>query len=233
VRVGGWGGCSMSARDRILANVRASLQRGVPDETARANYEARFATHTRNTVPARTKEPHAALIERFIAEAQAVGATVARLAGTDDIAAEVASYLRDKNLPARIRVAPALHDVAWGEPAQVEVGYGKAEPSDAATLTRAVAGVAETGTLLLASGPATPTTLNFLPDANLVLLTEADIVGAYEDAWDRLRAPNFLTGGDTPRTVNFITGPSRTADIAQELILGAHGPIHLHILLVR
>jgi L-lactate dehydrogenase complex protein LldG len=35
-----------------------------------------------------------------------------------------------------------------------------------------------------------------------------------------------------PRTVNFITGPSRSADIGQKLQLGAHGPRRLHIILV-
>jgi L-lactate dehydrogenase complex protein LldG len=42
-------------------------------------------------------------------------------------------------------------------------------------------------------------------------------------------------GGATlmPRTVNWITGPSRTADIEQTLLLGAHGPQRLHILIVN
>lgn len=216
----------MSGRDRIFGNIRSALGRGEPDEATRADYEARFHTHKRNTIPSRAKQPQSVLIERFVTEAQAVGATVVRLDRLDDVAAEVATYLRGKNLPARIRVAPALQNVAFGD--NLEVGYGKAEPDDTATLTKALAGVAETGTLLLTSGPQTPTTLNFLPDANLVVVHEDDIVGAYEDAWDRMRAK-----GDTPRAMNFITGPSRTADIAQELILGAHGPIDLHILLVR
>jgi L-lactate dehydrogenase complex protein LldG len=217
----------MSARDRILGNVRNSLHRTAPDAAARAAYDARFDRPARNTVPARAKLPHAELVARFITEAKAVGASVTQLADADAIAGEVASYLREKNLPARIRVAPSLSGLVWGEPGLLEVEHGKAEPSDTATLTRALAGVAETGTLVLTSGPATPTTLNFLPDANLVVLTEADIVGAYEDAWDRVRAL-----GDTPRAVNFVTGPSRTADIAQELILGAHGPIDLHVIVL-
>lgn len=218
----------MSGRDRIFGNIRSALGRGEPDEATRADYEARFHTPRRNTIPARAKQPQNVLVERFVTEAQAVGATVARLDRLDDVAAEVAAYLRGKNLPARIRIAPALQDLAWSESANLEIGYGRAEPDDKATLTKALAGVAETGTLLLTSGPQTPTTLNFLPDANLVVVHEEDIVGAYEDAWDRMRAK-----GDTPRAMNFITGPSRTADIAQELILGAHGPIDLHILLVR
>ncbi|MDB5367953.1 MAG: hypothetical protein JWM77_3880 [Rhodospirillales bacterium] len=217
----------MNARDRILGNVRSSLKRGEPDAAARAAYDARFDTHKRNTVPAHAKLPHADLVARFIVEAKAVGASVTQLADAGAIADEVAAYLREKNLPARIRVAPSLSGLHWGDPALLDVEHGKAEPSDTATLTRALAGVAETGTLVLTSGPATPTTLNFLPDANLVVLTEDEIVGAYEDAWDRVRGL-----GATPRAVNFVTGPSRTADIAQELILGAHGPIDLHIILL-
>ena len=96
------------------------------------------------------------------------------------------------------------------------------------SLTHAFAGIAETGTLMLRSGADAPTTLNFLPDTNIVLIEAGRIVGAYEEAWAMLRA----AGGAMPRTVNFITGPSRSADIEQTLQLGAHGPRRLHILLL-
>ncbi len=97
-------------------------------------------------------------------------------------------------------------------------------------LSRAFAGVAETGTLVLLSGPENPTTLNFLPDTHIVVIQAADIAGDYESVWRQLRA--LYGPGILPRTVNFITGPSRSADIEQTLILGAHGPRALHILVV-
>ncbi|MGH7055097.1 MAG: LutC/YkgG family protein, partial [Stellaceae bacterium] len=119
--------------------------------------------------------------------------------------------------------------IPWESRPLLHIRRGRAEASDPASLTPAFAAIAETGTLMLISGAETPTTLNFLPDTHIVILHERQIVAAYEDAWDRLRA---RAGARLPRTVNFITGPSRTADIEQHLELGAHGPRRLHIVMV-
>jgi len=81
---------------------------------------------------------------------------------------------------------------------------------------------------MLLSGAQTPTTLNFLPDAHIVVLPAERIVGPYEEAWQRLRKQQVAM----PRTVNLITGPSRSADIEQTLQLGAHGPMQLHIIVL-
>ena len=81
---------------------------------------------------------------------------------------------------------------------------------------------------MMKAGPEHPTTLNFLPDTHVVVLLASQIVGSYEDAWDRLRDVDSM-----PRTVNFITGPSRTGDIEQTIFLGAHGPRRMHIVLVE
>src|SRR5205085_6001380 len=104
---------------------------------------------------------------------------------------------------------------------------GKASPGDQVSMTPAFAAIAETGTLMLTSGAETPSTLNFLPDTHVVVLEAGQVVPTYEEGWTRLRAR-----GDMPRTVNFITGPSRTGDIEQRIQLGAHGPRRLHVVLV-
>ena len=64
-----------------------------------------------------------------------------------------------------------------------------------------------------------------------MVLQESDVVAGYEEVWTKLRA-QFGKGG-MPRTVNTITGPSRTGDIEQAIELGAHGPRRMHILVVR
>ncbi len=84
--------------------------------------------------------------------------------------------------------------------------------------------------LVLTSGPDNPTTLNFLPDVHVVVVDAADVASDFETAMARLRERYGV--GDLPRTVNLITGPSRSADIEQTLMLGAHGPRKLHVIVV-
>ena len=79
------------------------------------------------------------------------------------------------------------------------------------------------------SGPDNPTTLNFLPEHHVVVVSAKDIAGNYETVWDALRKK---FGAELPRTVNWITGPSRSADIEQVHLHGAHGPKGLHVLVV-
>ena len=97
-------------------------------------------------------------------------------------------------------------------------------------LSRAVAAAAETGTLVLVSGADNPTTLAFLPETHFILIRAGDVVGSYEEAFDRLRA--IYGEGALPRTVNLISGPSRTADIEQTIVRGAHGPKRLHVVIL-
>ena len=85
------------------------------------------------------------------------------------------------------------------------------------------------GTLVLASAAERPTLLAYLPETSVVVLAADWIEASYEEAWESIRA---MPGG-VPRSVNFITGPSRTADIAQKLELGAHGPRRLLVLIVE
>ena len=158
---------------------------------------------------------------------------MARLASAVDIPDEVARYLAAENLPAELMMAPdprPRRNCHGRRRPLLRIRRGRAEADDAVSLTPCFAAVAETGTLMLVSGQTTPTTLNFLPDTHIVVAYADQVVATYEDGWDRLRAA--MPDGRLPRTVNFITGPSRTGDIEQRIVLGAHGPRRLHILVV-
>ena len=217
-------------RDQILGGIRAGLGRGKLDSTAREALEAKLKTHRRNIVPARAAAlDHAGQVALFVAMAEEVDATVARVASAAEVPSAVTDYLARQNLPARLVMTPdpKLDDIPWHARPLLDIRKGRAEDGDAAGVTASFAAVAETGTLMLLSGPESPTRNNFLPDTHVVVLRASQVVASYEDGWDRLRAQ-----GPMPRTVNFITGPSRTGDIEQRIVLGAHGPRRLHIVLV-
>jgi L-lactate dehydrogenase complex protein LldG len=220
----------MSARDDILGGIRRSLGRAALAGEAAGELKARVAAHRRNLIPARaTSLDPPGRVDLFVTMAEAVQTTVTRVASAHEVPGEVARYLAAENLPAEIKMAPdtSMDDLPWSERPLLQVRRGKAEPGDAVSLTPCLAAVAETGTLMLISGEATPTTLNFLPDTHIVVLRAGQVVAGYEDGWDLLRAREGL-----PRTVNFITGPSRTGDIEQRIELGAHGPRRLHVILI-
>jgi L-lactate dehydrogenase complex protein LldG len=226
----------MSGRDDILGGIRKALKRGPLDAAATATLDARLAAPPRNLIPARaTALDHAGQVDLFVAMAEEVQTTVERVAGLADVPQAVAAYLASENLPADLVASPdpALDAIPWAERPLLRLRRGKAEGSDKVSVTPAFAAVAETGTLMLVSGPQNPTTLNFLPDNHIVVLRADQVVASYEDGWDLLRQRQAAAGDPAlPRTVNFITGPSRTGDIEQRMQLGAHGPRRLHIVLV-
>jgi len=225
----------MGARDDILAGIRRGLGRGALAGEAAAEISARVAEHRRNLTPARaTSLDSAGQADLFVAMAEAVQTTVSRVAEDGDIPGEVARYLTAENLPAEFRMAPDpnLDTIPWSARPLLNIRHGKAEPSDAVSLTPCLAAIAETGTLMLVSGEATPTTLNFLPDTHIVVLRASQVVAGYEDGWDLLRRRPGNGPQRLPRVVNFITGPSRTGDIEQKIELGAHGPRRLHVILI-
>ena len=219
-------------RERILGAIRTSLGRDALSPQQRGALERRLRNPKPNVVPMRGQIDGAGRIGLFIAEAERVNATTRRLADWAGIPHAISSYLKASDLPPRIKVAPdpLLERVPWSREPSLHVARGRGEDGDQISVTGAFAGIAETGTLMLLSGPMSPTTLNFLPDVHIVAMPTNRVVGTYEDAWARMR--KTFGGGAMPRVVNWITGPSRTADIEQTLLLGAHGPRHLHILLI-
>lgn len=221
----------MSSREIILGKIRTSLGRDGMDPALRADLEARVASSTPNLIPDRADKDAPARVNLFKAEAERVDASVVRAARMADVPGAVARYLADANLPTTLKAQPTelLKSIPWSDQSTLSVDYGTASDDDAVGVSEAFSGIAETGTLMLPSGPDRPVALNYLPDTHVVVLPASRIERAYEDAFSRLRAG----GGDTmPRVLGWVTGPSRTADIEQTLYLGAHGPRRLLIVIV-
>lgn len=220
------------ARSTVLDRIRAALGVASLDHARRTAVTRRLERHPRGTIPARATRGGGERVALLTDMLTKQGADVSRVATPKEAVGAIASYLGTCNLPPRLRMGadPVLAALPWREAWDIERLFGQADPSDRATLSRAAVAAAETGTLFLASGPDNPTTLNFLPEAHTVLIAAADIVGSYEEAWDRLRA--IHGEGTLPRTVNLISGPSRTADIEQTIVRGVHGPSRLHVLIL-
>lgn len=222
----------MSSRDAILGRIRRSLGASGTDATRLATVRHRLAETPVNIIPARGQLPDAERVELFVRKANEVFASVARLEKRDEIPRAVAEYLRSRNLPQAIRRGEdaRLAGLPWEREAQLAVTVGPSDGKDLAGVSHADAGVAETGTVVLTSGADNPTTLNFLPDHHIVVVDASTVAGDYETVWADLR--RRFGAGLMPRTVNLVTGPSRSADIEETLLLGAHGPRSLHILVV-
>jgi L-lactate dehydrogenase complex protein LldG len=220
-----------SGREQILGSIRQSLKRGALDETKGAELTARLDAHARNLIPERADslDPRGR-IELFVRMAEEVQTSVVRVKSAAEVPGAVAEYLAEKNLPAKFVMTPdpRLDGIPWADRPLLEIRRGRAEDGDLTGLTACFAAIAETGTLMLTSGPESPTRNNFLPDHHLVVLRADQVVATYEDGFDRMRE----AGAAPPRTINFVTGPSRTGDIEQKIELGAHGPRRLHIVLI-
>jgi len=222
---------SEDARSMVLTRIRGALGITKLDRARRAAVIRRLERHPRSTIPAQALLSPADCVSQLAEMLTKQAAEVARVATPEDAVHAIASYLSSNNLPPRLRIGADLSLAAlpWKAAWDISRVYGRAEPSDKACLSRAIVAAAETGTLFLVSGADNPTTLNFLPEFHMVLVKASDIVGSYEEAWDRLRK---IYGERTlPRTVNMISGPSRTADIEQTIVRGAHGPRRLYVLI--
>ena len=222
---------SETPRERILNKIRTSLS-AKPGDGRAALADARIAVRARHLTPARALLAPAALRQQFTDYLTRGHASVIDVAALGGVPLAIAAYLRDHNHPARVRMGddPRLASLPWDTAPGLERLTGRADPADEVSLSYAVAAAAETGTLVLASGPANPVTLNFLPETHLVLLDAATLVGPYEDAFDIVR--KSLNAGVMPRTLNLISGPSRTSDIGGKTVMGAHGPRHLAVFVV-
>ncbi len=223
----------MTARDTLFASIRQSLGVTGNEPARHAAVASRIANHPRGVIPARGQLPPAERVKFFAEMVVAAAGSVATLPSAADVPAAISTFLRSQNLPMQVRRGddPRLAAMPWHDQRTLEVSTGASDGHQLASVSHAFGGVAETGTLVMLSGPDNPTTLNFLPDTHIVVVDAKDIAGDYETVWQRVREKFGVDA--LPRAINMITGPSRSADIGQILILGAHGPRRLHVLVVE
>lgn len=211
----------MSAREEILQRVRAGL--GKADFAARrAQLEGSLAAPQRGPQPVMGAD----LVGRFQEKALSLASSVERVSSAAAAPAAVARFLAAGGLGLRAVLTADLAGLAWSG-SGLEVAVRPAQDADQVGISGCFCAIAETGTLMLLSSPATPATVSLLPETHIALVPESRIVASMEDAFALVRAER----GSVPRAINFISGPSRTGDIEQTIVLGAHGPCRVHLIL--
>lgn len=199
----------MSARADILARLTGTATPAAIAAEAAALLVA----------PERPPVDPAALEDTFLARLAlpSVAATIDRIADIADLPAAIAGYCAEHALPRTLCVPPdpRLSACDW-------TGFTRHEtaaPDEAIALAIARVGVAETGSLVLETGPAAPMLPNFLALHHIVLVPK--VVAHLEDA---------LLDGAYPRAHYWVTGVSGTTDIEGSYVRGAHGPRFLHVI---
>ena len=209
----------MSARENILA--RIGKARG---PAAAVDVDLAIRRHQRGPIPALDKD----IVKLFGERAVKLASDVSRAGTITEVPGMVARYLRERDLPMKGVCWPVMALLDWHN-VDIEIEARAARGDDLVGITGAFLGIAETGTLMLLSGPRTPAATSLLPETHIAVVPQSRIVKAMEEAWALTRQQR----GELPRAVNFVSGPSRTADIEGQLQLGAHGPYRVHVIVVN
>jgi len=220
------------AREEILRRIRNAQKRGAPDAADQATAADYLSRHPAGPQPA----PYGDLVDQFRAMAERMASTVELVGSAGEVPAAIVRYLAGHGIAPNVVAWPALRDLPWAQaPLNVEFRSPRRDESQGADLvgvTGAFCAIAETGTLVLLSGAETPASMHLLPETHIALLPLDGIVATMEDAFERLRREKGGVDRMMPRTINMVSGPSRTGDIEQTIVLGAHGPYRVHIIIM-
>ena len=215
----------MAARENILNRIRAAQGRvGAPTPQERAAVDDYIKAHPQGPRPKSDWEP----VARFRERALGLASTLAEAPALAGVPQAVATYLASNSLPLAGVCWPEFGTLDW-RGAGLAVEARAAAEADLVGITGCFCAIAETGTLMLLSGPDTPPGASLLPETHIAVVNSNRIVRGMEDAWELLRAERATA---LPRAVTFISGPSRPADIEQTVSLGAPGPYRVHIILI-
>ena len=215
----------MSARENILARIRSkSGKPGITSAGEIAAVRSHIAQHERGPMPSFAMHDP---LEHFIEECARLTTTIAEVPGAADVPREVARYLSSKSLLPRCVGWPEFAALDWDA---VSIWYDNrpATGDDLTGITGCFCAIGETGTLLLLGTPATPKATALLPETHICIVRKSRMVPTMEDAFQLLRDEI----GEPPRATFFVSGPSRTADIEQTIVIGAHGPYRVHVILI-
>lgn len=219
------------SREKILRRIREALSVKAP---ARHLVGAVSSGHQAKDWLPRVPASGAELVALFEKNSLDLKTEVRRCADAAAVAAELENLARENSWQ-----SIGSHHFQLGDDAVSKLGLPVVFtdfPYETAALERCDAGVsgcdclvAQTGGILVTSASAGGRVLSVLPPHHVVIASTAQLVGDLSDAFYHLRKSH----GEIPAFASFVTGPSRTGDIERILVLGAHGPKKLTVLLLQ
>jgi len=218
---------TMSARDAILRRIRTALA-NEPDVGAAPDYEL---------WPAGTWAAPGDLFERFVEELKRVQGEGHRFRTLDDAKRFLSALHYEIGAPGTILADnPTCRLLGEAVPAEkVEILDPAMDRQRLAAIPLAVLPaeflLADTGTVVLHPRSHAERLICYLPEVAVVVAGPGTLVAHLSDVWDRITARASDVG--VREEMLLVTGPSRTADIEKKLVLGAHGPKRLVVLLVE
>ncbi len=195
----------MSSRDIILKNLRNS--RSIQTPVERPHVQKKIITNPIEMFRDACKKSNTDLVE--LNTADGIPQKIRNIIGCDS----------------QLRMWEVYSYLDWGK-VGISPVFGQAEKNDAYGLTGVSYGICATGTLVLQSQAHHPQSVAILPAHHFAVVGENQLVNRLSDVFDTLVVDKMSS------QVIFISGPSRTADIEQTLILGAHGPLQVTVLLI-
>lgn len=213
-----------AARHAILGRIRKA--QGRPDEPTQAERDAANAYMAQHSGGPRPNVGNDLML-CFKEQALRMSDTVDEVPALADVPAAIARFLDGIGVARNAIAWKTLEGMAWSD-AGLDVAFRPPRNDDLVGITGAFCAIAETGTLMLLSGVDTYSSASLLPETHIAVVPASRIVASMEDAFALARAEH----GALPRAINFISGPSRTGDIEQTIVLGAHGPYRVHVIVV-
>lgn len=246
-----WSGRSpdrMTTRADFLGRVRAEMRKAgapVPAPAASAPRHADAGEAVRRQMAERWPQA----LERFVQEFERVAGVFHRVRTPAEVPGVIRDIARERGAREIVTWTPAqlgldLGPELAGEGLAVMAAPGGGGEADrvqhrveAARAGLGVTGVdlalAETGTLILLSGGGRPRSTSLLPETHVAVFGPRALVESLEQVGVMLEALHVDPARSmSGAVINFITGPSRTADIELTLTRGVHGPKHVHAIFV-
>lgn len=215
----------MTAREQILGSLNRVTEIPATKKAGRVG-----SSVPTKTIPALGTVSAKELLDYFLEQCTRARATSSILDSRAAIPNAVRAFLSERDLAEEVVVGEALRDLDWSGLTCLDDTADRLMGDGLSIVTEAQYAVAETGSIVALSGSNCDPRLNFLAETHIAVLSKSAVVATAEDVWISLR--RVRGERDMPRAVNFVTGPSRTADIEQTIELGAHGPRRLHVILV-